>query len=1159
MRHVRAIGCWLGARTLARAAACSLAMIAVLAVVAPASGADAVKGEARFAAADGYARLMLSLQEDVGSEVTVAGSVLVVGFRKPVDIAVEALSAAVPDYVGAARRDPDGTAIRLALSRKVRVNTMTAGERSVIDLLPESWGGPPPALPQEGVRELAERARAAEAALRRLRAVDDTRKHPPVRVRASLQPTFVRFTFELPGRMGVSTSLKEGQYAVMFETAMTFDLSEARAIAPAQVAAIEQTTDGHASSVNFKLLGDVDARSFREDGNYVVDITFKQIEPPSPAVAIPVKPEAAAKVAAAAQPDPAGKTAAPGSAPATVPPPVAPPFAARPETVPAAAVKPIPAARPASGVSVTRDGEGWRLRFAFAEATAAAAFQRGDTLWLVFDASAALDLEAIRRDAVSVVAAVTAAATEDATAQVVRMRFARPQLASLTADGTAWTLTLGNVRAAPSQPLAAVRHLSDPTRANIMVRLSAPGPVRRLVDPDNGEALVVVTAPAPARGIVKAQRFIEFALLETIHGVAVQPFADDVAVTAEADGVAVSRPGGLIVSPAVATPERASVARPALFDPQGWQHNRDGAFITRRDALIDALAQAEAPRRLAARLALARFYVARGLFLEAKGVLDLALADATPGKEDAMALALRGVANILAARPTQGLQDLASPILGGGRDFELWKALALAQQGNWVEAREKFKNAEFAMTALPVELQRIALPLAMRAALEVKDYAGAAARSSDLDSIGTDAAQQPTVAVLRGRLAEALGHEDEALHHYTLAAGADDRPAATEARLFALALRERRGEVTPEETLSELETLAVTWRGDTIEVRTLSMLAKLYARANRYRDMLVAARTATRLAPDSELARAMQDEAAALFVEVFRDGKGDDLTPVQALALFYEFQELTPIGRRGDEIIRKLAGRLVAVDLLDQASELLQYQIDHRLEGAGRAQVATRLAMIHLMNRKPERAISALHATRIGDLAGELREQRILLEARAQSDIGRHDFALDLISNLEGREVVRLRSDIYWAARRWREAAEQIELLYGERWREPTPLTADEKADILRAAVGYALAQDTLGLGRFKDKYAAKMSGPQDRAAFEVAMKPASGSVAAFSQLAKMAASVDTINGFLRDMKTRFADTLAQAPAPREAVAPDPAPTGALPRIVGVKHADGAR
>ena len=50
--------------------------------------------------------------------------------------------------------------------------------------------------------------------------------------------------------------------------------------------------------------------------------------------------------------------------------------------------------------------------------------------------------------------------------------------------------------------------------------------------------------------------------------------------------------------------------------------------------------------------------------------------------------------------------------------------------------------------------------------------------------------------------------------------------------------------------------------------------------------------------------------------------------------MFYEFRELTPIGRRGDEMIRRLADRLVAVDLLDQASELLQYQIDQRLEGA---------------------------------------------------------------------------------------------------------------------------------------------------------------------------------------------------------------------------------
>jgi len=97
---------------------------------------------------------------------------------------------------------------------------------------------------------------------------------------------------------------------------------------------------------------------------------------------------------------------------------------------------------------------------------------------------------------------------------------------------------------------------------------------------------------------------------------------------------------------------------------------------------------------------------------------------------------------------------------------------------------------------------------------------------------------------------------------------------------------------------------------------------------------------------------------------------------------------LTPIGRRGDEMIRRLADRLVAVDLLDQASELLQYQVDKRLEGAARAQVAARLAMVYLTSRKPDRAISALRTTRIADLSGELRQQRLLLRRARKATSG---------------------------------------------------------------------------------------------------------------------------------------------------------------------------
>jgi hypothetical protein len=62
----------------------------------------------------------------------------VIRFAQPIDIPVDQLSDAVPDYVASARRDPDGSAIRLSLARRVTINTMSAGERIFVDFLPDA-------------------------------------------------------------------------------------------------------------------------------------------------------------------------------------------------------------------------------------------------------------------------------------------------------------------------------------------------------------------------------------------------------------------------------------------------------------------------------------------------------------------------------------------------------------------------------------------------------------------------------------------------------------------------------------------------------------------------------------------------------------------------------------------------------------------------------------------------------------------------------------------------------------------------------------------------------------------------------------------------------------------------------------------------------------
>ncbi|MGQ7440751.1 hypothetical protein ACTGZS_12735, partial [Streptococcus suis] len=92
----------------------------------------------------------------------------------------------------------------------------------------------------------------------------------------------------------------------------------------------------------------------------------------------------------------------------------------------------------------------------------------------------------------------------------------------------------------------------------------------------------------------------------------------------------------------------------------------------------------------------------------------------------------------------------------------------------------------------------------------------------------------------------------------------------------------KRDEISKDDALRDLETLAMTWRGDGIEVKTLQMLSQMYSETGRFREALMAARTATRLQPNAEAARQAQDLAADLFTQICLGPKGDDMPPVES-------------------------------------------------------------------------------------------------------------------------------------------------------------------------------------------------------------------------------------------------------------------------------------
>ena len=398
-----------------------------------------------------------------------------------------------------------------------------------------------------------------------------------------------------------------------------------------------------------------------------------------------------------------------------------------------------------------------------------------------------------------------------------------------------------------------------------------------------------------------------------------------------------ARPGGLTLSDAAAPQEQQQAARALTFDTKRWSLDRDADYTQRQFDLVRAAAEAPFTGRTASRLELARFYFARQMYAEAKAVLDTAIADERPTAEEPAPLVLRAVANIMLGRVEAAQKDLANPVVGNQNDAPLWRALALARQGKWPEARDAFRNVEGALGALPLELQRIALKDALRAAIEVGDFANAVNRLNDFKTIGLSPEVEPAVVGAdRAPGRRRVGRPQDALAAYRFAA-ASERPAgggagpAARDRAALFARRDQEARTSSR----ELENLTTAWRGDETEVEALQTAgAALHRDGPLPRRVPRHARGADARYPSSPLTRNIQQEAAKTFDTLFLAGKGDALPAIDALGLFYDFRELTPIGRRGDEMIRKLAERLVSVDLLDQGAELLA--IPGRQPPAGR-------------------------------------------------------------------------------------------------------------------------------------------------------------------------------------------------------------------------------
>jgi tetratricopeptide (TPR) repeat protein len=1098
-----------------------VAGVAFAALVAGASlqqaAAQGAPATVRGTELNNYGRIVITLPTAQKVNARVTNGVLVVNFSEPVAISAERMVREMPAYLSVGRVDPDGRGMRFALTRPYNPNVMEAGERIFIDLIPENWQGMLPGLPQEVVEELAKRARAAELVARDLQRSREQTEPRAIDVKASTLPTLSRLIFDIPGSLPLDHSFEKGVFDLVVNAPLKIEPSRLRSILPDDVKLESAETAGGRLRIRLAIPERYAVKGFREDDGFIIDMATRGRAAGSPEATIAAPPEPAPRARAA--------EARPADAPAAQPAPRRELPAATPAPEPRQAAAAQSAAPQPIGVSGSGQGDNARLDFAFPRATAAAAFQDRGEFVIVFDTVDQLDAQQVAAALPALVAG--ASATKEGKATVLRMQLKDAAIIRFAPDGLRWSLTTGDKGVAPAEPLSARRGIDEGGQTILSLPLANVSGVH-WIGADAGQPYAVVTAFGPGGATPKPQRFVEFQLEQTAQGVAVRPFADDVIVRVGVGDVIISRGAGLAVSlvnDGPQTPEGQQKAQ-LVPDRAEWTQMRLGSTRQQLQELTRRAAEAARSERSNARMRLATFNLANGFAAEALGPLNAVIADDVNFRTDRRAHVMRAMAQTMLFRASDAERTLAAEHLKEDPEAALWRAVTDARQGRFPRALAGFRRAAEIVDAYPDQLQAIIRPEVARAAIAMRDQGVAERELKLLADLAPTWLPRDEVTLLRAQLDEVTGRPEAALTAYKGLFDSIHRPIAARAQLrgVQLAHREDDKSIKPEEAQARLETVSVIWRGDDVEIEAIGELGAMYADQKLWREAFGVARRASGAFPDHPITRKLHDETARQFEELFTQGKADELPRVDALALFYDFKEFLPIGRRGDEIIRRLADRLVELDLLDQAAELLQHQIDNRLTGAARATVATRLAMIRLMSNKPADALRALASTRLPELPRDVKRARQLLEAKALSDLSRTDLALEMLAAERGAEVDRLRADILWSARRWREAGEAHERILGESWRGPHALDERERADALRAAVAYVMANEALSLDRLRAKFAAPMAQTPDARVFAFvtgANRARSGDV---RELARTVAGSDTLMEFMAEYRKRYPD-----------------------------------
>ncbi len=1057
----------------------------------------------------GYGRILATWPEESAQNpaiitTKITNGVLVIHFDRPFIADLAPIREGLASLIALVRKDVDGQTLRIALRAPAEVTSSRSYNVFAIDLItPNSKANPPKVTSAIAKRKALQakqnqqRARAEMEAAQRL-----ARPNPalPLLVRYAQSRDNTRLSFDWTDMVEYRVLPKEGGLDLIFDKPASPAIAEINAARPKGLSSIKSIIRKQKTIIMVDIEPGFNHRLSREGTHVFLDLFQAKQAPQEHTKSKPAEP---AIITTSSRSTTEYKSPVPTSGK-------------------------IP-------VKVTAKGSALHLQFDWQAPIGAAAFRRGDELWIVFDAVAKMDLSELisgghRHASGSVF-------FDGKNYSGIRMQLpASTQIeARPNADGSSWKFILDDRLEFPTPEIKLRREADGSAPGQLAAILKNANALLMIADPQVGDQFAVVTGLGPARGISTLRRFVEVNALTSAQGMAFEIVADGLDMQLDGERFTISSERGLSLTPS-STPISSNqssrnfstvagvavTASPGFVDFEAWKNlGGDESFYKSYTALLRRVAIEDTDPE--ARMILARFLIAHELGAEALGALKLAQALDPMLVQDSRFRTLRGVANLQMNRIKDARADFAAQTLNMDPSAALWRGLMATRTEQWTEARKNFEQGREALYLFTPEWQAIFHTAFARAAMNLNDLGTAEEQLREIFGEDLSLPTQLDANLARAELYDRNGDTDKALNILENVIEAKLEPLAVRAIFEQTQIKSKTKKISPLQASDILENLRFRWRGDEVELEVVQALGEFYSEAGDYRRAMESMSLAIRRFPDSPVARRLLKYLNQTFLDLFLNGGADAMDPIQALALFYQFQEFTPLGNDGERMVRKMADRLIAFDLLPQAANLLQYQIDQQLYGLGKAQIATDLALVYLMDKQPEKAIRAIQSSRQARLPRALNQERRLLEARALVALGRAEHAMDLIETDRTREADFLRADILWASKDWPKISRQLNRLLARHIHDPYRLSEEEAALVLRSVLAAALANKKEIFADLVEKYRPAMEKTNMAEAFALIASKTSLNGVEVKDLARTIGGTDTMRSYLDEYRKRVA------------------------------------